>query len=70
MIGFILTTGIGLLIALTIHEAAHAWMANYLGDPTARLQGRLSLNPLAHLDPAGTFVFLITAFAGFPLACS
>jgi Zn-dependent protease len=41
-------------------------MANYLGDPTARLQGRLTLNPLAHLDPVGTLVFILTAFAGFP----
>lgn len=55
-----------LLIALTIHEAAHAWAANYLGDPTARLMGRLSLNPLVHLDPMGTLVFVITAIAGFP----
>ena len=62
----ILITIIALLIAITVHEAAHAWAANYLGDPTAKLMGRLTLNPLAHLDPMGTLVFLITAIAGFP----
>ncbi len=62
----ILILAISLLIVITVHEAAHAWMANYLGDPTARLMGRLSLNPLVHLDPMGTLVFIITAIAGFP----
>ncbi len=57
---------IALLVAIDVHEAAHAFMANYLGDPTARLMGRLSLNPLVHLDPMGTLVFIITAIAGFP----
>lgn len=66
MLTFTLALGIALLITLTIHEAAHAWMANYLGDPTAKLMGRLSLNPLVHLDPMGTLVFIITALAGFP----
>jgi len=48
------------LLGLTIHEYAHAWAANRLGDPTARLEGRLTLNPLAHLDPIGTVaIFLI-----------
>jgi len=61
-----LITGISLLAAITIHEAAHAWVANYLGDPTAKLMGRLSLNPLVHLDPLGTLVFIITSLAGFP----
>lgn len=66
MLTFIIITGISLLIVISVHEAAHAWMANYLGDPTARLMGRLTLNPLAHLDPMGTLVFIITALAGFP----
>lgn len=66
MLSFLLITGVSLLVAITIHEAAHAWMANYLGDPTAKLMGRLSLNPLAHLDPIGTLVFIVTAVAGFP----
>jgi Zn-dependent protease len=51
-----------LLVAITIHEFAHAWTANRLGDPTAKLQGRLTLNPLAHLDPVGTIALLIFSF--------
>lgn len=53
------------LLALTFHEWAHAWSANRLGDPTARLQGRLSLNPLVHLDPIGTLVLLLTRLIGW-----
>jgi len=49
---------IAILFALTTHEAAHAWVANRLGDPTARHMGRVSLNPLRHLDPLGTFLFI------------
>ncbi len=48
-----------ILLALTVHEAAHAWTANKLGDPTARLMGRLSLNPLVHLDPIGTIAIVV-----------
>lgn len=64
---------IGLLLAvliasLTFHEAAHAWAADRLGDPTARLLGRLSLNPLVHIDLIGTVVFpLIAISTGVPL---
>jgi Zn-dependent protease len=47
------------LVAITIHEASHAWMADRLGDPTARLSGRLSLNPLVHYDPIGTTLLLV-----------
>jgi Zn-dependent protease len=47
-----------ILLALSFHEMAHAWAANRLGDPTARLQGRLSLNPLVHLDPMGTLAII------------
>lgn len=50
---------LGLLVAVTIHEFAHAWVADKLGDPTPRLAGRLTLNPLAHLDPIGTLALLI-----------
>jgi Zn-dependent protease len=50
------------LLALTIHEFAHGWLANRLGDPTARLQGRLTLNPLAHLDPIGTIAIILIHF--------
>ncbi len=46
-------------VAITIHEASHAWMADRLGDPTPRLAGRLSLNPLVHYDPLGTTLLLI-----------
>lgn len=45
-------------LTITIHEASHAWMANRLGDPTARLLGRLTLNPIAHYDPVGTTLLL------------
>ncbi len=48
-----------LLVAITIHEYAHAWTADRLGDPTPRLQGRLTLNPLVHLDPIGTIMLLL-----------
>jgi len=50
------------LLALTIHEFAHGWVANLLGDPTARLQGRLTLNPIAHLDPIGTLAIVFIGF--------
>lgn len=58
------------VIAITTHEAAHAWMADRLGDPKPRLSGRLSLNPLVHYDPIGTTLFLILTFMkalGFPV---
>lgn len=51
-----------LLAAVTVHEFAHAWMSDRLGDPTARLSGRLTLNPLAHLDPVGTLMLLLFRF--------
>lgn len=57
-----LVTAVGLIIAITIHEFAHAWMADRLGDPTPRSQDRLTLNPLAHLDPIGTIMILIAGF--------
>jgi Zn-dependent protease len=47
------------VIAITVHEAAHAWMADRLGDPTAKLMGRLSLNPLVHYDRVGTTMLLV-----------
>jgi Zn-dependent protease len=49
------------LVSLTLHELAHAWVAWRLGDPTAKSQGRLTLNPLAHIDPLGTLMFVLTA---------
>lgn len=51
-----------LLIALTFHEAAHGYVAYRLGDPTARAHGRLSLNPLAHLDPLGLLSLWLVGF--------
>lgn len=47
----------GFLLAIVAHEAAHAWMANLFGDPTAKNEGRLTLNPAAHYDPWGTIFF-------------
>ena len=56
LIGFVV-----LLLSLTFHEAAHAWSADILGDPTARHLGRVSLNPAVHIDPIGTLLFPIVA---------
>ncbi len=53
---------IAILAALTIHEWAHAFVADRLGDATARLEGRLTLNPIAHLDPLGTLLFFLIHF--------
>jgi Zn-dependent protease len=51
-----------LLTAFSVHEFAHAWTANYFGDHTPRLNGRLTLNPLAHLDPIGSLLLLVAGF--------
>jgi Zn-dependent protease len=57
-----------LLLSLTIHEAAHAWTADVLGDPTARALGRVSFNPFVHIDPAGTIILpLIAIVTGLPI---
>jgi Zn-dependent protease len=53
-----------LLFSLTVHESAHAWTADRLGDPTARLLGRVSLNPLVHADLIGTVLFPLLAIVG------
>ena len=59
---------IAFLFAISIHESAHAWTANRLGDPTARLLGRISLNPVRHIDPVGTVLFpLIGAISHAPV---
>lgn len=55
---------LALIVAITAHEFSHAWAADLLHDPTARLQGRVTLNPLAHLDPLGTIMMLITVVTG------
>jgi Zn-dependent protease len=51
-----------LLIAFTVHEFAHAWTANYLGDDTPRMNGRLTLNPLRHLDIMGSLLLVVAGF--------
>ena len=57
-----------LLVSLSVHEAAHAWTADRLGDPTARLQGRITLNPMAHIDWIGTVLFpLVAIYSNVPL---
>jgi Zn-dependent protease len=53
-----------LLLSLTLHELAHGYIAYRLGDPTAKRMGRLSLNPIRHLDPIGTAMFFITFLLG------
>lgn len=56
------------LVSLSIHEAAHAWTADKLGDPTARLLGRVSLNPIVHIDPIGTILLpLLAAYSRLPI---
>jgi Zn-dependent protease len=59
---------IAFLFAISIHESAHAWMANRCGDPTARMLGRVSLNPIKHIDPVGTVLLpLVAAFTHIPM---
>ena len=56
------TIVIALIISITIHEFAHAYVAYKLGDPTPKLQGRVTLNPLSHLDPLGSLLLVIFGF--------
>lgn len=58
----LIARAVTLLIAFTVHELAHAVTADYLGDPTPRNMGRITLNPLKHLDPIGTLLLLIAGF--------
>lgn len=53
---------VALIVGITVHEFSHAWSAAQLGDYTARSQGRLTLNPLAHLDPLGTLLIFVAGF--------
>ena len=53
---------VALIVGITVHEFSHAWSATQLGDSTARSQGRLSLNPVRHLDPLGTILILVAGF--------
>jgi Zn-dependent protease len=64
----VLVSFVVLVVSLSVHEAAHAWSADRLGDPTARVLGRVSLNPAVHVDPIGTILFpLLAMFTGVPL---
>jgi len=67
MLQKIAVAAIPLLLAITLHEVAHGWVANRLGDPTARMLGRLSLNPLRHIDLFGTIILpiLLYVMSGF-----
>src|SRR5438067_688653 len=59
---------IAFVFAISVHESAHAWMANRRGDPTARMLGRITLNPIKHIDPVGTILMpLVAAFAHIPM---
>ncbi|MCL5795455.1 MAG: site-2 protease family protein [Patescibacteria group bacterium] len=58
LVGYVL----GICLAISVHESAHAWVAYKLGDFTAKNMGRISLNPLAHLDPIGTIFLLLAGF--------
>ncbi len=65
---YILFQIIAFIFAISVHESAHAWMANLRGDPTARMLGRVTLNPLKHIDPVGTVLLpLIAALTHVPL---
>lgn len=63
----IILGAVPVVFAITVHEVAHGWVANRLGDPTARLLGRLTLNPVKHVDPVGTVALplLLLAIGGF-----
>jgi Zn-dependent protease len=64
----LLPAAVILVLSLSFHEAAHAWTADRLGDPTARMLGRLTLNPLSHIDWIGTVLFpLLAMYSGLPI---
>lgn len=66
--GLLFISFLVLLFSLTVHESAHAWTADRLGDSTARRMGRISLNPAVHVDPLGTIVLpLMSAVSGLPV---
>ena len=59
---------IAFIFAISVHESAHAWMANLRGDPTAKMLGRVTLNPIKHIDPVGTVLLpLIAIISHFPM---
>ena len=67
LIQFLAVAAIPMLFAITVHEVAHGWMARRFGDRTAELLGRLTLNPIKHIDPIGTVVvpLLMALYTGF-----
>ena len=67
VIQLICIAAIPLIFAITLHEAAHGWIASKFGDQTARIQGRVSINPLKHIDPFGTIILplMMLMFGGF-----
>lgn len=67
-IGFVIIWFVVFLFSLSFHEASHAWTSERFGDDTGRLQGRITLNPIAHIDPIGTILFpVIMMFTSVPL---
>src|SRR5215470_19878130 len=59
---------VAFIFAISVHESAHAWMANRRGDPTARMLGRITLNPIKHIDLFGTVILpLVAMITGFPV---
>ena len=68
MIGEFVLSMVAFLFSASVHESAHAWTSSYFGDDLARSQGRISLNPIVHIDPIGTLLFpAIAFFTGFRL---
>ena len=68
LVGKIVVAAVPIIFAITVHEVAHGWVAGKLGDPTAKLAGRLTLNPVKHIDPLGTIavpliMIVLTPFA-------
>lgn len=61
----LLLTAPPILLALTVHECAHAWVAYRMGDPTAKMLGRVTLNPIKHLDPIGTIALFLSGMFGW-----
>ena len=53
---------VALILSICVHEFGHAWVADKLGDPLPRSQGRVTLNPIAHIDPIGTLLMPLVAF--------
>lgn len=61
-VALLLAWGVAVVIGLTVHELSHGLVANWLGDDTAKRQGRLTLNPIAHMDPIGTVLIFLVGF--------